>query len=86
MIRLTKEQNTEKHASALRKIEIEMQKVRDMVLLYPNKEDHKQFYNENNKRNVCMYTDAKKKGTLLEFDSDAYDSFMLSAQDYDDEE
>lgn len=76
MIKLTKEQNSEKFAQELRQIEDSMQNIRDAVLLYPDKEDHKQFYKENNKRNVCIYNSCKKTGTLLEFDTDAYDTFM----------
>ena len=58
-----------------------MQDVREAVLLYPDKEDHKQFYNENNKRNVCIYNTCKKTGTLLELTTDTYDAFLAKALD-----
>lgn len=86
-IKLTKEQNKEINYRKLRKIEKEMQKVRDMVLLYSNTEDHKQFYNENNRRNTCIYNTCKKRGILIDLDIDAVDSLTathLQCIDYED--
>ena len=86
-IKLTKEQNREKHYRRIRKIEKEMQNIREMVLLYSDKEDHKQFYNENNARNSCIYNTCKKRGTLIDLDIDAVDSLMakhLECIDYED--
>lgn len=86
-IKLTKEQNREKHYRQIRKIEKDMQKIREMVLLYSDTEDHKQFYNENNKRNNCIYNTCKKRGTLIDLDVDAVDSLTanhLQCIDYED--
>ena len=81
MVKLTKEQNGEKYATRIRKIEKKMQEARDQFLLYSDKEDHKQFYNENNKRNVCIYNNCKKYGTLLELTVDTYDKFIADSLD-----
>lgn len=77
-IKLTKEQNREIHYRKIRKIEKEMQKIREMVLLYSDTEDHKQFYTENNKRNNCIYNTCKKRGTLIDLDIDAVDSLIAN--------
>lgn len=55
VIKLTKEQNRETYAKQIEKIEKQLQERREEVLLYPNKEDHKKFYNENNSRNQCAF-------------------------------
>lgn len=86
-IKLTKEQNRERNYRRIRKIESDMQKVRDSVLLYSNKEDHKQFYKENNDRNNCIYNTCKKRNILIDLDIDAIDSLMakhLECIDYED--
>lgn len=86
-IKLTKEQNREIHYRKIRKIEKEMQKIREIVLLYSNTEDHKQFYTENNKRNNCIYNTCKKRGILIDLDIDAVDSLTathLQCIDYED--
>jgi len=58
VLKLLKEQNKEKYASVLEKIEKKMQEIREETLLYPDKEMHKVFYNENNTRNQCAYNKA----------------------------
>lgn len=55
IIKLTKEQNRETYAKQIEKIEKQLQERREEVLLYPDKEDHKKFYNENNSRNQCAF-------------------------------
>jgi len=73
IIKLTKQQNEETYNKELENIELELQELRDDVLLYPNKEDHKEFYRENNNRNACLYNMAKKTYKLLSIDSEEYE-------------
>lgn len=64
IIKITKKQNKETYEKKLNRIEKKMQDRREDVLLYPDKEDHKVFYNENNARNKCAYT--KKQMLFLD--------------------
>lgn len=68
IIRLTKKQNEEIYCDELRKIESQMKRRRKEVLLYPDKEDHKIFYNENNARNSCILNRSKSGYKLEYFD------------------
>ena len=73
VIKETKKQNEEMYADDLRDIEQELADIREEVLLYPDKEDHKEFYKENNNRNACIYNIAKKTYKLMSIDSEEYE-------------
>lgn len=76
IIRLTKKQNEETYAEELEYIEEELQELREDKLLYPDKEDHKQFYNDNNARNACLFNKSRITGKLIGLDTDEYDTHM----------
>lgn len=78
IIRLTKKQNAEIYADQLEEIEEELQELRDELLLFPDKEDHKQFYNANNARNNCIFNRSRMMNKLLTLDAEDYDSFMAT--------
>ena len=75
VIKLIKEQNTKMNEDEINRINDKMQEVRDEVLLYPDKEDHKKFYNENNARNNCIYNRSIMLGRMVFIDSDEFDKF-----------
>lgn len=76
IIHLTKKQNEEIYADKLFEIEQELQELREEKLLYPDKEDHKQFYNENNARNFCIFNKSRISGKLVDFDIVSYDDLI----------
>ena len=76
IIKITKKQNEEMYAEDLEFIEEELKDRREDVLLYPDKEDHKRFYNENNSRNMCIYTKAKAMNRMLTLDIKDYDEYI----------
>jgi hypothetical protein len=80
--KLIKKQNEETYAERLCDIEEELQEARESKLLYPNPEDHKKFYTENNKRNVCLFNQKQKTGSMRYLEEDKYDSFL--GEKYDD--
>lgn len=73
IIHLTKKQNEETYSDKLSEIEEELEELRKEKLLYPDKEDHKQFYNENNARNNCIFNKSRISGKLVDFDILNYD-------------
>ena len=83
IIKLTKQQNEETYKQELEDIEIELQELREDILLYPDREDHKQFYNDNNRRNSCLYNMAKKTYKLLSIDSEEYEFEERFSMDHD---
>ena len=87
IIKITKKQNEETYADELYEIEKELQELRDEHLLYPDKEDHKQFYNANNARNSCIFNRSRMMNKLFDLDADEFESFMANkAQNEDTEE
>lgn len=64
-MKITKQQNAEVNSRKIKEIEDKMQEIREQVMLYPDKEDHKQVYAENNARNRCIYTKSKITGNLV---------------------
>lgn len=91
IIYFTKKQNEEIHTDVLRDIERQMQEERDRVLLYPDRDDHRSFYNENNRRNNCLYNIMKAQGKLDGFSPENVDEIdwqvfqrILEMNDYED--
>jgi len=78
IIKLTKKQNEEIYVDELRQIENKMRKIRKKTLLYPNKEDHKKFYNENNSRNSCIFNRSKSGYKLEYFDRNESDKILMN--------
>ena len=68
IIRLTKKQNEETYSEQLEEIEEDLEDLRKEVLLYPDKSQHRQFYNENNSRNSCLYNKSKITHSLESLD------------------
>jgi hypothetical protein len=68
IIRFTKKQNEEKYYNKLQEIEQEIEELRRELLLYPEKEDHKLFYSDNNSRNSCLFNKSKITGKLDNLD------------------
>ena len=77
IIKTTKEQNADLYYEEINEIEEKMTEVREVALLYPDKEDHKQFYGANNARNNCLYNKIKSMGQLINFEPD-YDNLFCS--------
>lgn len=75
IVKLTKKQNKDLHKEKIDEIEKQMQEVRDEVLLYPNKEQHKKFYNDNNSRNSCIYTKATSMNKMNQIDPNDHHIF-----------
>lgn len=87
IIHLTKKQNEETYAKDLNDIEEELDEMRKEKLFYPDKQDHKQFYNENNARNSCLFNKSRISGKLVDFDIISYDELIgekLSGVDLED--
>ena len=76
IVKLTKKQNEEIYAEKLENIEDQLQDIRKEKLLYPDKEDHKTFYNSNNSRNNCIFNKSKITNKLSEFETEKYDTFL----------
>ena len=87
IIKEVKKQNEETYEKELRSIERMMQARRRKVLLYSNKEEHKQFYKANNDRNVCLFNRLNTSQEIRYCDQDEYDYIAqktLDAVDYED--
>jgi hypothetical protein len=76
IIKLTKKQNEETYAKQLEHLEEELQEAREKYLLYPNKEDHKQFYNDNNSRNNCLFNRSKMMHVLDNLEIEEFDTYV----------
>lgn len=85
IIRITKKQNEETFSDQLDELEDDMQELREKLLLYPDKEDHKIFYNENNARNACIFNKKRITGQLTDFKLEEYEAFLENSGDYDNE-
>jgi hypothetical protein len=77
IVRLTKQQNAEIFREKIEEIERQMQEIREENLLYPDKEDHKQFYGANNARNNCLYNKLKSMKQIINYDPE-YDNIFCS--------
>lgn len=86
IIRLTKKQNEETYSESLRDIEEQIQELREKMLLYPDTNDHKMFYNENNARNSCLFNRLKNGMKLAHMSMKEYDEFIESHLDTDGQE
>lgn len=64
--KVIKEQTADVKEAELARIEKKAKKIRKEVLLYPDKEDHKRFYKDNNARNSCIYNRSKIQDKLLD--------------------
>jgi uncharacterized protein (UPF0335 family) len=78
IITITKKQNEETYAEQLQYIDEELQDLREEHLLYPDKEDHKQFYNQNNSRNNCIFNRSRSMGKLTDLEIEEYDAYVTS--------
>lgn len=67
----------------LKIIETQIQNRRNEVLLFPNKNQHREFYTENNKRNSDLYNKASRTGTLLQLEPEEYDSYFVNSRNVD---
>lgn len=85
IIKLTKKQNKEKYSSVIDKIETRMQERREEVLLYPDKEDHKMFYGENNSRNSCTYNKVStiSVDAMSDIEADKNNTFIVDSWEDD---
>lgn len=86
IIKLLKKQNEETYAHKLRPIEKELKSTRKEKLLYPDKEDHKTFYNDNNARNSCIYNKANITKSLMNITEENQDLFYYKDCNDDGEE
>jgi hypothetical protein len=86
VIRDLKKQNEETYYDDIEGIESELTALREQFLLYPDKEDHKVFYSENNARNMCLLNKKKLERRLDELLPDKYDEFADEAMYEDDAE
>lgn len=76
IIKLTKKQNEETYADQLEDIEEDLQEARDKYLFYPDKEDHKIFYGDNNARNACIFNKMRITGKLDDFEVSEFDNYL----------
>lgn len=76
LLKLSKAQVKDDMEDELEDIENELQELREQYLLYPDKEDHKQFYKENNIRNRDLFNKLKNQGHLIDLTEETYDKFM----------
>lgn len=83
IIRLTKKQNLETYADQLEEIEQELDELRQEFLLYPDREDHKAFYNENNSRNNCLYNKFRSMNQLMFLDVKKIDYATLKLLEFE---
>lgn len=86
LIRKIKTENIEEMNNEISKLKARIEVVRQEKLLYPDSEDHKMFYKENNHRNNCIFNKAKIMNTLTEFSSDVYDEFFYKNNGFTDYE
>lgn len=66
---------TEEESFDLMQLQMEYYAKADEVLLYPDHEDQKKLYGENNARNRCLYNRSKSIGILDELNDATYDEF-----------
>ena len=74
-----KDDLTDKESEDLMRLQIEYYMRADEVLLYPDHEDQKKLYGENNARNRCLYNRTKSVGILDELNDATYDEFHKNA-------
>ena len=86
IIKITKKQNEEVFSEELVDLEVEIQDLREELLLYPDTEDHKVFYNENNSRNNCIFNKKRITGKLLDLNVEEYDAFVTQESEFYDGE
>jgi hypothetical protein len=78
IIKLLKERNIEENEDEINLINKKMDSIRKEVLLYPDKESHKKFYNDNNSRNSCIYNRSVMMNKLTYIDHEDYNKFSES--------
>jgi hypothetical protein len=71
-IRRLKKEDPE--SEELRELQVRYNQRAEEVLLYPDKEEQKKIYGENNARNRCLYNKSKMMGTLGVLDDEVYNS------------
>jgi hypothetical protein len=76
-IKLIKKQNEEKFEDEMEYLNQQIQDRREEVLLYPDPEDHKEFYTQNNARNRCLYNKIKNMGMLDHLDPKKYERYLM---------
>lgn len=76
--KLVKEQNSDIKELELATIERKSKKIRKEVLLYPDKEQHKEFYRDNNIRNSCIYNMSKIQDKLDNIDDHNKSEYNIS--------
>jgi len=76
LLKLAKAQVEDDMEDELEAVENELQELREEHLFYPDKEDHKQFYKENNIRNRDLFNKLKNQGYLIDLTEETYDKFM----------
>lgn len=72
---LLKRANKTANEDMIKELDKQIDQRRKEVLLYPCKEQHKEFYNENNARNVDIYVDAMKQNKLFQLDPTEFDNY-----------
>ena len=58
---------------------------RDEVLIYPDEDDHRKIYGENNARNRCIFNRSKAAGSMVDIDTERLDE-REESNDYIDPE
>lgn len=69
-----------------RKLDKEVTKLREEHLLYPDPKDHKKIYAEDYGNKMCILSDRKSKGCLLEHRDELYEEFYKRAAEFRDSE
>lgn len=64
-------------------LENQIQEIRNQTLLYPNKEDHKEFYNANNDRNADIYNLAARTKSLFQLEPQQFDTYYSNSMKVD---
>jgi len=75
--------NKRANRKIIQKIEKQIQERREEVLLYPKKSQHKEFYDENNARNVDIYNTAARTGNLFQLDPQQFDTYFANSTNLD---
>lgn len=70
-----KDELTEDDEREIIRLQLEYCARADEALLYPNHEDQKKLYGENNARNRCLINRSKATGSLSELNDSTYDEF-----------
>lgn len=85
VLKLTKKQNMEKYYDKIVHIENELNELREKHLLHPNKDQHKEFYNQNNSRNSCIFNKKKTERRLDQLDYEIYNNeYRCDSINYED--